>query len=82
MSRTARSIVASDIAAETLIEARKKEYGCPVEFVAADMFADSFGEKEFDLVALGFWFSHQPRQEYERLFRVPAAPCVPTVSSG
>ncbi len=74
MSRTAKSIVASDVAPETLIEARKKEYGCPVSFSAADMFVDSFGEGKFDLVALGFWFSHQPRQEYERLFEVLTRP--------
>jgi ubiquinone/menaquinone biosynthesis C-methylase UbiE len=74
MSRTARSIVASDIAPETLVEARKKEYGCPVEFVAADMFAHSFGESSFDMVALGFWFSHQPRQEYDRLFQTLLRP--------
>jgi ubiquinone/menaquinone biosynthesis C-methylase UbiE len=74
MSRTAKSIIASDIAAETLIEARKKEYHCPVEFKTEDMFAVSYDEGAFDLVALGFWFSHQPRQEYERLFQILTRP--------
>jgi SAM-dependent methyltransferase len=74
MSRTAKNIFASDIAAETLIEARKKEYFCPVEFKTADMFTDTFAEGAFDLVALGFWFSHQPRQEYERLFQILSRP--------
>jgi len=68
MSRTAASIVASDLSPEMIAEARKKEFGCEVSFVAADMFEHPFGEDRFDLVALGFWFSHQPRQDYARLF--------------
>jgi ubiquinone/menaquinone biosynthesis C-methylase UbiE len=74
MSQKAARITASDIAPEALAEARKKEYGCEVAFVQADMFAYSFDEASFDLVALGFWFSHQPRQEYDRLFDVISRP--------
>lgn len=53
---------------------KKKVYECAVTFIPADMFTYSFGEADFDLVALGFWFSHQPRQEYRRLFDVLARP--------
>jgi len=74
MSRTAARITASDIASEALVEAKKKQYGCDVTFAQADMFTESFGEGSFDLVALGFWFSHQPRQEYDRLFDVLTKP--------
>ena len=74
MSKTAARITASDIASETLVEARKKEYGCEVSFVQADMFAHPFGDASFDIVALGFWFSHQPRQEHDRLFDVLVRP--------
>jgi len=74
MSQTARSITASDITAEAIIEAQKKEYRCRVDFVHADMFRHSFGDACFDLVALGFWFSHQARQEYDRLWEVVRRP--------
>jgi len=74
MSQTAARITASDIAPEALIEARKKEYGCEISFVQADMFAHSFGDSSFNLVALGFWFSHHPRQRYDQLFDVLTRP--------
>ena len=74
MSQTARSITASDITPEAMIEAKKKEYRCPVDFVQANMFEHSFGGACFDLVALGFWFSHQPRQEYDRLYEIATRP--------
>jgi SAM-dependent methyltransferase len=68
MSETAASVSASDISPEMIAEARKKSFGCPVDFVVADMFAQDFGSHRFDVVALGFWYSHQPRQEYARLY--------------
>jgi len=74
MSRSALSITASDMAPEMLAEAQKKDYGCSVSFVEADMFRHSFGENCFDIVVLGFWFSHQPRQAYEALFDVVEKP--------
>jgi ubiquinone/menaquinone biosynthesis C-methylase UbiE len=74
MSQTAARITASDIAPEALAEAQKKEYGCEVMFVQADMFDHSFGDSAFDLVALGFWFSHHPRQSYDQLFDVLTRP--------
>ncbi len=74
MSLTASGIVASDVAPEMLTEARKKEYQCSVSFVQADMYESPFGRECFDLVALGFWFSHQPRQDYEQLFQALVRP--------
>jgi len=74
MSRTAAAITASDLSAEMLNEARKKTYGIPVDFVHADMFQHDFSRSHFDILALGFWFSHQPRQELDRLFEVMTAP--------
>jgi demethylmenaquinone methyltransferase/2-methoxy-6-polyprenyl-1,4-benzoquinol methylase len=77
MSRTARSIVASDVSPEMIAQARRKRCQCPVTFVAADMFAADFGARQFALVALGFWYSHQPKQEFEALYRVLDRPLKP-----
>jgi ubiquinone/menaquinone biosynthesis C-methylase UbiE len=77
MSRTAESIVASDFAEEMIVEAKRKEFRCPVEFVRADMFTGDFGRAAFDLVALGFWFSHQARQGYDVFFDAVTRPLVP-----
>jgi len=77
MSRTAASINASDLSPEMLDEAGKKAYGIPVDFIQADMNQQVFPEKRFDIVALGFWFSHQPRQEFGRLFDILTAPLKP-----
>ncbi len=69
LAETAREVIASDLSPAMLVEARKKEYVCPVEFVRTDMFEHRF-DKRFDLVTSGFWFSHQPRQEFDRFFEV------------
>lgn len=77
ISRTAASVTASDLSSEMLDEARKKTYRIPVEFVQADMYKQAFPRDEFDIVALGFWFSHQPRQEFDVLFDILTAPLKP-----
>lgn len=77
MSRSAQGILASDLAPEMIVEAQRKSFACPVEFVEADMFAHDFGEARYDLLALGFWFSHQPRQDYERFFEIITRPLKP-----
>ncbi len=74
MSETAESILASDLSAEMLKEAEAKKYNCPVSMIAADMFTHAFDENAFDVVALGFWFSHQPKQSYDALFDVLCKP--------
>jgi ubiquinone/menaquinone biosynthesis C-methylase UbiE len=66
-SETARDITAIDQAPEMIAEARKKDYRSTVTFVEGDMFGYRF-DRRFDVIIVGFWFSHQPRQEYDRFF--------------
>ncbi len=68
-SETARDITAIDQAPEMIAEARKKEYQAPVTFVEGDMFGYRF-DRRYDVIIVGFWFSHQPRQEYDRFFNL------------
>ena len=70
MSQTAAGIVAADISPEMIREARRKSYGCPVDFVRADLNQVPLAGRGFDVVALGFWFSHHPLQDYDRLFDI------------
>lgn len=77
MSETARSVVASDLSEEMLAVAKAKPLVCPVEFVAADMFAQAWPKAAFDIVAVGFWFSHQPKQEYAQFFDLVTRPLKP-----
>ncbi|MBN1212835.1 MAG: class I SAM-dependent methyltransferase, partial [candidate division Zixibacteria bacterium] len=58
MAETAESIIALDIWMEMLDEARKKKYRNPVAFIRADMTHLPLKPALFDLVAVGFWFSH------------------------
>jgi ubiquinone/menaquinone biosynthesis C-methylase UbiE len=74
MSESATTIVATDLSEEMLTMAKAKELVCPVEFVAADMFAQSWPKVAFNIVAVGFWFSHQPKQEYEQFFELVTRP--------
>jgi ubiquinone/menaquinone biosynthesis C-methylase UbiE len=69
LSTTAASVVAVDISAEMLQEALKKTYSGSVEFLRANLDALPFREDCFDLIAIGFWFSHQPKQEYDQFFK-------------
>ncbi len=68
MSGVADDIIAFDISIEMLREARKKTYPKPVRFVIGDMHRLPFQPHCFDILSVGFWFSHQPRQEYRQLF--------------
>jgi len=68
LSETATHITAIDIAPQMIDEARKKTTVCPVEFVQADLNHLPDTSEKYDLIALGFWFSHHPRQEYGLLF--------------
>jgi ubiquinone/menaquinone biosynthesis C-methylase UbiE len=49
-------------------EARRKDYTGPVAFVLADLYNLPFAAHSFEFVTLGFWFSHEPRQDYDRFF--------------
>lgn len=77
MSETAAQVTASDIWPEMLAQAKQKQFGCPVEFIAADMFAHPWPEKGFDVVVVGFWFSHQPKQEFVKFFDLLCRPLKP-----
>ncbi len=77
MSETAAHVTASDIWPEMLAQAKQKQFGGPVEFIAADMFAHPWPEKAFDVVAVGFWFSHQPKQEFDKFFDLIRKPLKP-----
>ena len=77
MAATAHSLIALDNEPEMLRIARAKEFPIRVDFVQADMFAAPVRKESFDVVALGFWFSHQPRQELDRLFDLLVRPLRP-----
>lgn len=74
MAATAKAIDAIDLAPEMIREAEGKAYGCPVAFSVADMNAMKVDPGKYDLVALGFWFSHHPRQQYDQLFDLLTRP--------
>jgi ubiquinone/menaquinone biosynthesis C-methylase UbiE len=76
MSQTARHITAIDLSGEMLAEAKRKRCACPVEFVEDDMFNYQYQPKAYDVVAVGFWLSHQPRQEYDKFFELVTKPLV------
>lgn len=68
MAETASHIIAFDFWMEMIAQARKKKYRSPVAFLQADMEYLPLKAAVFDFLAVGFWFSHQPCQEYERFF--------------
>ncbi len=73
MAKTAAGITAVDVSSEMIREAKKKQYALPVQFIQADLYNMPTQPRNYDIVALGFWFSHHPRQEYDRLFGVLTA---------
>ena len=61
IARTAKRVVATDMAPEPMAIARAKDYGgCPVEFRAADAYALDASLGSFDAACAGFWWSHVP----------------------
>jgi len=68
ISETASSIVACDISAEMLDIAKQKKFYCPVNFIRSNLNYLPFAPNSFDIVVLGFWFSHHPSQDYPNLF--------------
>lgn len=79
MSETARYLVAADISREMIAEARGKNFIHPVDFVNADLHRAPFRDGQFEVVTLGFWYSHHPRQAYDDLFDTI---CRPLKSAG
>jgi len=74
MARTARRITAIDIWMEMLDEARKKNFRSPVDFIRGDMENLPVRDNAFDFIAVGFWFSHHPRQFYDQFFETLKRP--------
>jgi ubiquinone/menaquinone biosynthesis C-methylase UbiE len=74
LAKSAKELVASDIVLEMITQARLKEFSIPVEFVVADLHRPPFIANTFDLVTLGFWMSHEPRQNYTDMFRAIKSP--------
>jgi len=66
ISKTAGSIIATDINDEVLAIARNKKYGCKVSFQKADAF-DLAGRSTSDLTAgmAAAWWSHLRKEEIE-----------------
>jgi demethylmenaquinone methyltransferase/2-methoxy-6-polyprenyl-1,4-benzoquinol methylase len=60
IARTAKHIVATDLAEETLAIARTKRYACPVELRHADAYELDATLGSFDAAFAGFWWSHVP----------------------
>jgi len=77
ISETAASIVASDISTEMIRQAQQKQYHCPVQFIRSNINQLPFALSSFDIVVLGFWFSHHPRQDYDNLFKCISRPLKP-----
>ena len=69
ISETARQIITSDISEQMITEAQKKEYHCSTHFVRSDLSNPPFAKESFDIIVLGFWFSHEPKQSYDSLIK-------------
>lgn len=63
LARTARSIVATDAAAEVLDRARAREYDCPVTFKLGNALDPGHVEGNFSVFFAGFLLSHLPRRD-------------------
>jgi ubiquinone/menaquinone biosynthesis C-methylase UbiE len=67
ISKSAKSITAFDASYEMIQQAKQKEYFCPTDFIQADLNNLPIQDLRFDLICLGFWFSHHPRERYINL---------------
>lgn len=65
VSETAKTITATDIAAEMLKIAKTKIYKCPIKFSIEDAYNFSFSDKSFSGGLANFWFSHVPKAKIE-----------------
>jgi ubiquinone/menaquinone biosynthesis C-methylase UbiE len=62
VSEVTDGIVGLDVSREMLGLARKKRYGCEVDFVVGDCYCPSFRQGWFDGGLANFWFSHVPKR--------------------
>ncbi|MEA2030571.1 MAG: class I SAM-dependent methyltransferase [candidate division Zixibacteria bacterium] len=67
-SESAASIVACDISSEMIKMAQRKMYNCPILFCQADLNHLPFADNAFDIMIVGFWFSHHLKQNYQSFF--------------
>ncbi|OGH23591.1 MAG: hypothetical protein A3J69_02955 [Candidatus Levybacteria bacterium RIFCSPHIGHO2_02_FULL_42_12] len=63
LSRTAKSVYATDIVEEALEIAKTKKYVCPIQFSIEDAYRLSFSDGTFDGGLANFWFSHIPKSK-------------------
>ncbi len=67
LARTAAEIMATDVNAETIAIAARRDYGpAPVTLRTADAYRLDTVPGEFDLVFCGFWWSHIARADIPR----------------
>ena len=70
-SRSARSIVATDLNDSVMEIARGKDYGnCRVKFVRTDAYTLEGIDPGFTAALMGFWWSHVPRSRLREFVRV------------
>jgi demethylmenaquinone methyltransferase/2-methoxy-6-polyprenyl-1,4-benzoquinol methylase len=70
VSRSARSILATDVNEEVIAIARTKQYGpAEVRFAIADAYGLSALRGEFDAALAAFWWSHVPIERRESFLR-------------
>lgn len=66
IASTARSLLATDINAETLAVAQRRDYGgSEVEFMVADAYSVGKIDGQFDCVVAGFFLSHIERHDVD-----------------
>lgn len=68
ISETANIVVACDFSMEMIEQAKRKHYTCLTEFIQGDLYKTPFADQSFDILTLGFWFSHEPKQNYSSFF--------------
>lgn len=73
-AKNAREVISTDIALEMIKEAQHKKYNSPVTFINCDIYDLPFKSAAFDLIIIGFWFSHEPKQNYSRFFEIIERP--------
>ncbi len=73
-AKNAREVIATDIAPEMIKEAKTKKYNSPVTFINCDIYDLPFKSALFDLIIIGFWFSHEPKQNYSKFFEIIERP--------
>lgn len=77
VAQTARSVVATDLSPEMIAQAQLKEYDKEPLFVVGNLEHPPVPAGSFDLLVLGFWLSHQPKETYPLFFDTISQPLRP-----